>query len=165
MRAPNPHPPLAAAAHNHRSAVDTVVPARGKACVSTGLRIAVPPGTYGRVAPRSGLAARHFIDTGAGVVDEDYRGELMVLLFNHSDADFEGEGVFGCGLGLGWFHRRICVCVPPPPGRAVPGRAGRRRVRRAGKAEVAPSRRARPWGFARRPGARPPPLAGTHGPP
>lgn len=58
--------------------------------MKTGLKIAVPPGTYGRVAPRSGLAFKHFIDTGAGVIDEDYRGELGVLLFNHSDTDFEG---------------------------------------------------------------------------
>jgi dUTPase len=72
---PPPPPPIAAAAP---SAEDAVVPARGKACISTGLIIAVPHGTYGRVAPRSGLAAKHFIDTGAGVVDEDYRGELKV---------------------------------------------------------------------------------------
>ena len=45
----------------------------------------------GRVAPRSGLAAKHFIDTGAGVIDADYRGEVKVLLFNHSEKDFEGE--------------------------------------------------------------------------
>jgi len=32
-------------------------------------------GNYGRIAPRSGLAAKNFIDTGAGVVDPDYRGE------------------------------------------------------------------------------------------
>lgn len=38
-----------------RSAEDTVVPANGKALIDTQLSIAVPPGTYGRVAPRSGL--------------------------------------------------------------------------------------------------------------
>lgn len=38
---------------------------------------------------RSGLAVKNFIDVGAGVVDEDYRGILKVVLFNHSDADFE----------------------------------------------------------------------------
>jgi dUTP pyrophosphatase len=64
------------------------VPARGRAVVPTGLSIACPPGTYARVAPRSGLAVKHFIDTGAGVVDEDYRGAVGVVLFNHSDADF-----------------------------------------------------------------------------
>lgn len=81
-----------------RSAYDTVIPARDKECVKTDLAIHVPPGTYGRVAPRSGLAAKHFIDTGAGVIDEDYRGNVMVLLFNHSDKDFEGGSVrdIGC---------------------------------------------------------------------
>lgn len=37
------------------SAEDKTVPARGKALISTGIAIAVPEGTYGRVAPRSGL--------------------------------------------------------------------------------------------------------------
>lgn len=43
----------------------------------------------GRIAPRSGLASKHFIDTGAGVIDADYRGEVKVLLFNHAETDFE----------------------------------------------------------------------------
>lgn len=51
--------------------------------------MAAPEGTYGRIAPRSGLASKHFIDTGAGVIDADYRGEVKVLLFNHSDVDYE----------------------------------------------------------------------------
>ena len=50
--------------------------------------IAVPPGTYGRIAPRSGLAWKNSLDTGAGVIDEDYRGNVGVILFNHSDVDF-----------------------------------------------------------------------------
>lgn len=70
------------------SAESLKVPARGKCLVSTGLRVAIPAGHYGRIAPRSGLALKHFIDVGAGVVDEDYRGELRVLLFNHSESDF-----------------------------------------------------------------------------
>jgi len=36
------------------------------------------------------LASKFMIDTGAGVIDADYRGVLFVLLFNHSDADFTG---------------------------------------------------------------------------
>ena len=51
--------------------------------------MACPEGTYGRVAPRSGLASKHFIDTGAGVIDADYRGEVKVLLFNHAEKDFD----------------------------------------------------------------------------
>ena len=41
------------------------------------------------VAPRSGLAWKHSIDVGAGVIDADYRGPVGVILFNHSDVDFE----------------------------------------------------------------------------
>lgn len=41
-----------------------------------------------RIAPRSGLAVKHGIATGAGVVDEDYRGEVKILLFNHGEGEF-----------------------------------------------------------------------------
>jgi hypothetical protein len=50
-----------------RSAHDYVVPARGKELVKTDLAIAIPLGTYARIAPRSGLAWKHSIDVGAGV--------------------------------------------------------------------------------------------------
>lgn len=56
----------------------------------------------GRVAPRSGLASKHFIDTGAGVIDADYRGEVKVLLFNFSDVDF--PGMFGSSRTPGTFR-------------------------------------------------------------
>ncbi|KAM0788930.1 Deoxyuridine 5'-triphosphate nucleotidohydrolase [Microbotryomycetes sp. NB124-2] len=78
-----------AAGYDLYSAEAKVVPARGKALISTGLSIAVPEGTYGRVAPRSGLASKFMIDTGAGVIDADYRGIVHVLLFNLSDKDYE----------------------------------------------------------------------------
>ena len=45
-------------------------------------------GCYGRVAPRSGLALKKFIDVGAGVIDTDYRGEVGVILFNFGSEDF-----------------------------------------------------------------------------
>jgi dUTP pyrophosphatase len=60
-----------------------MVPRQGRALVPTDIAIAIPPGHYGRVAPRSGLAVKSFIDVGAGVVDCDYRGPLSVVLFNH----------------------------------------------------------------------------------
>jgi dUTP pyrophosphatase len=67
-----------------------VVKARSQCLVSTGIKVSFPPCLYGRIAPRSGLALRHSIDVGAGVIDSDYRGEIKVLLFNHSNAvDFE----------------------------------------------------------------------------
>lgn len=71
------------------SAYDYTVPAKGKELVKTDIQIEVPEGCYGRVAPRSGLAVKNFIDVGAGVIDEDYRGNVGVVLFNHSDNAFE----------------------------------------------------------------------------
>ena len=67
------------------SAYDLTVPARGPVSLATDLQIQLPEGFYGRIAPRSGLALHHHIDIGAGVIDEDYRGNLAVILFNHLD--------------------------------------------------------------------------------
>ncbi|KAG9443798.1 hypothetical protein H6P81_015138 [Aristolochia fimbriata] len=80
---------LLSAGYDLSSAKEMKVPARGKALVPTDLSIAIPEGTYARVAPRSGLAWKHSIDVGAGVIDADYRGSVGVILFNHSDVDFE----------------------------------------------------------------------------
>ena len=54
-----------------------------RAAVATGVRIEIPAGHAGLVWPRSGLAVRHGIDTLAGVIDSDYRGEVRVVLVNH----------------------------------------------------------------------------------
>src|SRR5436853_7231914 len=48
-----------------------------------------PSGTYTRIAPRSGLAAKHSIDIGAGIIDQDYRGEIKVILINHSKYPYQ----------------------------------------------------------------------------
>lgn len=64
--------------------------------LSIGLSSDPPFSPDGRIAPRSGLASKHFIDTGAGVIDADYRGQVKILLFNHSETDFpvsEGDRV------------------------------------------------------------------------
>lgn len=63
------------------------------ALVRTGIKIAISPGWYGRIAPRSGLALSKGIDVMAGVIDSDYRGEISVLLINHgSDYQFFHTG-------------------------------------------------------------------------
>ena len=77
-----------AAGYDLKSAYNVVVPAEGKALVKTDIQIQLPSGCYGRVAPRSGLAWKIFINVGAGVIDEDYRGNVGVVLFNHAKADF-----------------------------------------------------------------------------
>jgi dUTP pyrophosphatase len=55
--------------------------------VSTGLRVALPAGHEGQVRPRSGLAAKHGVTVlnAPGTIDEDYRGEVQVLLINHGN--------------------------------------------------------------------------------
>ena len=65
------------------------IPPGGRAVVATDLSIACPAGTYGRIAPRSGLAVKKGIDVGAGVVDADYRGPVGVVLFNLGSEEFQ----------------------------------------------------------------------------
>ena len=57
--------------------------------VSVHLQMEIPPGYYGRILPRSGLARHHFIDVGGGVIDSDFRGEVIVIMFNHSNKPYE----------------------------------------------------------------------------
>ncbi|XP_068204422.1 deoxyuridine 5'-triphosphate nucleotidohydrolase-like [Palaemon carinicauda] len=78
-----------AAGYDLQSAYDEVIPAEGKALIRTDLQIDLPEGCYGRIAPRSGLSWKHHIDVGAGVIDRDYRGNVGVVLFNHSKTDYE----------------------------------------------------------------------------
>jgi dUTP pyrophosphatase len=58
-----------------------VLPGR-RVVVSTGITVQLPPGTYGYICPRSGLAVKHGLDTLAGVIDPDYTGEVKVVLQN-----------------------------------------------------------------------------------
>ncbi len=71
-----------------KSAYAYTVPKRGTCLVKTDIQLKLPQNTYGRIAPRSGLALHKKIDVGAGVVDEDYTGNVCVILFNHGDEDF-----------------------------------------------------------------------------
>ena len=67
------------------SVEDVELPPKQRAMVRTGLAVAIPPGFYGRVAPRSGLAAKNGLDVLAGVIDSDYRGEICCILYNTGD--------------------------------------------------------------------------------
>jgi dUTP pyrophosphatase len=77
-----------AAGADLRASEGALIPPGGRAAVRTALRLEIPPGHAGLVWPRSGLAVRHGIDTLAGVVDSDYRGEVLVVLVNHGDEPF-----------------------------------------------------------------------------
>lgn len=70
------------------SAENVIVPAEGKGLIKTDIAIIIPDGYYGRIAPRSGLAWKKHIDVGAGVIDSDYRGNIGIVLFNHSKKEF-----------------------------------------------------------------------------
>ena len=66
--------------------------------VHTGLFMELPIGYEAQIRPRSGIALKHGISVlnCPGTIDADYRGELMVLLINLSDADFtinDGERI------------------------------------------------------------------------
>ncbi|MEX0385831.1 dUTP diphosphatase [Spiribacter onubensis] len=52
--------------------------------VPTGVSVSIPADHVGLIWPRSGLAVKQGIDTMAGVIDSDYRGEIKVALINHS---------------------------------------------------------------------------------
>jgi dUTP pyrophosphatase len=67
------------------------IPPRERTLVSTGVRLEIPEGYVGLIWPRSGLAVKKGIDCGAGVIDSHYRGEVKILLFNHSDNEFQIE--------------------------------------------------------------------------
>lgn len=58
--------------------------------VATGFAVAIPPGYEIQVRPRSGLALKHAITVPntPGTIDSDYRGELKIILINHSDDNF-----------------------------------------------------------------------------
>ena len=64
---------------------DVEIQPKQRAVARTGLAVAIPPGFYGRVAPRSGLAVKQGLDVLAGVIDSDYRGEICCVLYNTGD--------------------------------------------------------------------------------
>jgi dUTP pyrophosphatase len=59
--------------------------------VKTGIAIQLPPSTEAQVRPRSGLASKNGISVlnTPGTIDEGYRGEIGVILINHSKSDFK----------------------------------------------------------------------------
>jgi len=73
-----------AAGYDLYAPCDFSIPAFSRENVDLGIHVAIPPGNYGRIAPRSSLAREFGIAVFAGVVDSDYRGAVSVILFNAS---------------------------------------------------------------------------------
>ena len=70
-----------AAGYDLYAACDVECKGNSKNLIPLGIAVEIPPGYYGRIAPRSGLSWTKFTHVGGGVVDEDYRGPLQVILF------------------------------------------------------------------------------------
>lgn len=66
------------------------LPPGGRALVPTGLKIALPAGYELQIRPRSGLALKHgiILPNSPGTIDEDYRGELGVIMLNAGQEPF-----------------------------------------------------------------------------
>lgn len=73
-----------------RSAIEVIVPAHGRVLIPTNLYVGIPEGYEIQVRPRSGLALKYGITVlnTPGTIDADYRGNVGVILINHSDNNF-----------------------------------------------------------------------------
>lgn len=71
-------------------ASDVVIAPGARALIPTGLAVALPPGHELQVRPRSGLALKQgiMLANSPGTIDEDYRGEIGIILLNAGDAAF-----------------------------------------------------------------------------
>ena len=64
------------------SPVDYIIPPHSQFLIPTQIKLQIPLGCYGRLAPKSSLAVLHQLHVGAGVIDPNYTGEIMVLMIN-----------------------------------------------------------------------------------
>lgn len=74
-----------AAGYDLRAAEPVTIWPGDRVAIPCGFAVAVPAGMVGLIWPRSGMAVNKGIDTLAGVVDADYRGELKAVLINHGE--------------------------------------------------------------------------------
>jgi len=67
-----------------------ILPALSSRIVNTKLRIIIPTGYFGLIKSRSGMAFKRNIDTcNSGIIDSDYRGEIMIKFYNHNKIDYK----------------------------------------------------------------------------
>ncbi len=87
-------------ATNHSAGYDLyaldsgIIEPLSKETIRTGISIKIPQvlqpyKVYGNIRSRSGLSHHYMVESGAGVIDEDYCGEICVILYNHSGRKFE----------------------------------------------------------------------------
>lgn len=71
-----------------RTPREVKVPARGSACIDTGVHIELPPGTFGHLESKSGLNVKNSVVSLGGIIDEQYTGSIVAKLYNLSDRDY-----------------------------------------------------------------------------
>lgn len=78
-------------------AEEILVPARGSAVIPVGIKVGyVEPGFWFKIEARSGLGFKHSVQPHFGIIDNQYRGDLGVKIYNQSDKDYtfkKGDGV------------------------------------------------------------------------
>lgn len=68
---------------------DIIIPGHRSKLISTNLFVEIPLGHVGLLWSRSGLSVKYQLEVGAGCIDSNYRGEVKVHLYNHSENDYE----------------------------------------------------------------------------
>lgn len=86
----HPHPKTGDTGYDVTCVEDCLIPARGSAVVPVGLTLAyLTPGYWIEVCPKSGLGFKHGIYPHPGVIDNSYRGDLGIKMWNYTDTDYE----------------------------------------------------------------------------
>jgi len=74
-----------------RTPVKKTLSAKSRIFIPLGIKLGIPKGMFGMIASKSGLSRHHGIECGAGIIDSDYKGEIGVILYNHSEEDYTFE--------------------------------------------------------------------------
>ena len=98
MKFEQTHPDAKLPCKNHESdtgydvySVDEVIiPARGSVVINVGLKFAfIPEGYWVKVESRSGLGFKHGVSAHPGIIDNGYRGDAGIKLYNNTDVDYK----------------------------------------------------------------------------
>lgn len=95
-----------AAGYDMYSFEDTIIPPNSTKIISTGIKLAIPEGFYGKICTRSSLAKGR-VTTSGGIIDSDYRGIVNIIVNNNNDSPFHVN--FGDRIAQIIFQRHECV--------------------------------------------------------
>lgn len=68
---------------------DLILKAKSATTVKTGFCMEIPKGYWFEIMPKSGIATKNHVSVHNGVIDNGYRGEIIILMYNHSDNDYQ----------------------------------------------------------------------------